>query len=57
VTELVRALAAPFGVRVLRTDVIGLLPRATLARTARYYLGQAEPAPTDASVAGRTQFC
>jgi glutamate formiminotransferase len=40
VTELVRALAEPFGVRVLRTEVIGLLPRAALARTAAYYLGQ-----------------
>ncbi len=43
VTELVRRLAAPFGARVVRSELIGLVPRAVVERSARYYLGRCEP--------------
>ena len=39
VVELVRALAAEHGVRVVRSELIGLMPRRALLDTAAYYAG------------------
>lgn len=39
ITELVRSLAAARGVVVRRSELIGLVPRRAIERTARYYLG------------------
>ncbi|MBV8363964.1 MAG: glutamate formimidoyltransferase, partial [Candidatus Eremiobacteraeota bacterium] len=42
VVELIRALAAEDGVSIVRSELIGCLPAAALAETARYYLGLSE---------------
>lgn len=39
ITELVRVLAAGYGVEIARSELIGLAPRRAIQTTARYYLG------------------
>ena len=39
IVELVRRLAAEDGIAVVRSELIGLLPRRALEKTAAYYLG------------------
>jgi glutamate formiminotransferase len=43
VVELVRRLAAEHGVKVVRSELIGLAPRDVLCETAAYYVGSAAP--------------
>ncbi|MBV8364171.1 MAG: glutamate formimidoyltransferase [Candidatus Eremiobacteraeota bacterium] len=42
IVELIRALAAEDGVSIVRSELIGCIPAAALAETARYYLGLSE---------------
>jgi glutamate formiminotransferase len=46
IVELVSALAARYGVRVLRSELIGCVPRAAVVEAAQYYLGLPPPEGT-----------